>query len=358
MSAAATGALLGLILGTGLVIVIYRSPPARRVRLADRIDPYLRDTPSPSRLLMETPRRRDGDAPSGAGPGAGSAAGAGAASGENAEHSHRARAHARGTAAASRLGLGTVEALARPFLHDAAARLDRFLGGRAALTRRLVQAGSRTSIEEFRAQQVICAVTGALLGALVLAARTLLGIGPPALVGVALVVAGTAGGTLARDWWLSRAIREREDRMLMEFPTVAELLALAVTAGESAIGALERVSRLTRGELGTELRLALADAHAGATLVQALEGIATRTPLPPLTRFVDGMAVAIERGTPLADVLRAQAVDVREAGKRQLLEAGGRKEIAMMIPVVFLILPTTVIFAFYPALVSFTVIAQ
>jgi len=32
--------------------------------------------------------------------------------------------------------------------------------------------------------------------------------------------------------------------------------------------------------------------------------------------------VAIERGTPLADVLRAQATDVREVGKRALLEAG------------------------------------
>jgi hypothetical protein len=30
-------------------------------------------------------------------------------------------------------------------------------------------------------------------------------------------------------------------------------------------------------------------------------------------------------------VLRAQAADVREAGKRRLLEAGGRKEIAMMV---------------------------
>jgi tight adherence protein C len=29
-------------------------------------------------------------------------------------------------------------------------------------------------------------------------------------------------------------------------------------------------------------------------------------------------------------VLRAQAADVRAAGKRRLLEAGGRKEIAMM----------------------------
>jgi hypothetical protein len=40
---------------------------------------------------------------------------------------------------------------------------------------------------------------------------------------------------------------------------------------------------------------------------------------------------AIERGILLAGVLRAQAADVREAGKRRLLEAGGRKEIAMMV---------------------------
>jgi tight adherence protein C len=68
--------------------------------------------------------------------------------------------------------------------------------------------------------------------------------------------------------------------------------------------------------------------------------------------------VAIERGTPLSDVLRAQAVDAREARKRQLLEAGGRKEIAMMLPVVFLVLPTTVVFALYPGVVGFSVVAH
>ncbi len=70
------------------------------------------------------------------------------------------------------------------------------------------------------------------------------------------------------------------------------------------------------------------------------------------------MVVAIERGTPLADVLRAQAVDVREVGKRALLEAGGRKEISMMVPVVFLILPITVMFALYPGLVTLTSLAH
>jgi tight adherence protein C len=44
--------------------------------------------------------------------------------------------------------------------------------------------------------------------------------------------------------------------------------------------------------------------------------------------------VAIERGTPLAEVLRAQAADVREYSKRSLLEAGGKKELQMMAPLI------------------------
>ncbi|HEV7194930.1 MAG TPA: type II secretion system F family protein, partial [Pedococcus sp.] len=159
---------------------------------------------------------------------------------------------------------------------------------------------------------------------------------------------GGIAGVVARDRWLSREATLRERRMLIEFPTIAELLALAVGAGEGAVGALERVCRLSQGELSGELARCLADARAGANLPDALLGLADRTGLPSLARFVDGMVVAVERGTPLAEVLRAQAQDVREAGRRAVLEAGGRKEIAMMIPVVFLVLPVTVLFAVFP----------
>ena len=63
----------------------------------------------------------------------------------------------------------------------------------------------------------------------------------------------------------------------------------------------------------------------GASLV-ALEGMAARTSLVDLRRFVDGIVISVERGTPLADVLRAQAVDVREAGRRRCSSraVGGR----------------------------------
>jgi hypothetical protein len=48
---------------------------------------------------------------------------------------------------------------------------------------------------------------------------------------------------------------------------------------------------------------------------------------------VNYRSVAIERGTPLAGVLHAQATDVREAGRRALIKSGARKEIAIMVTI-------------------------
>lgn len=125
---------------------------------------------------------------------------------------------------------------------------------------------------------------------------------------------------------------------------------MAITAGEGAAAALERIANLSSGHLSAELQRCLVDARAGASLPEALQGLSDRTGLPGLARFVDGIVVAVERGTPLADVMRAQAQDARDASKQQLIESGGRREIYMMIPVVFLVLPVTILFAIYPGL--------
>jgi tight adherence protein C len=219
--------------------------------------------------------------------------------------------------------------------------------------RRLDHAGRGLTLEEFRSQQVVWAAAGLATGLAVSLVLTTRGQFSAVLL-LFVCLSGGIAGLLLRDQALSHEVRRREERIMAEFPTIAELLALAVAAGEGPVGALERVTRISRGELARELSRALADARAGRSLVQALEGIAARTSLAPLARFVDGVAIAVERGTPLADVLRAQAVDVREAGKRALLEAGGRKEIAMMIPVVFLVLPVTVLFALFPGFFGFS----
>ena len=300
---AALGSLVGAVAAGGVLLAAAGTPWVRRPTLQDRLEPYLRDAPRPSRLLA----RSDALTP-----------------------------------------FPTLERLLRPVLAEAMRFVERWVGGLASVGRRLEQLGVGTTVEQFRAEQVIWGAFG-LAAALGLAALQVLAGSPPDPVAVLVSAAVfTAGGVLGRDRWLTRQVSRREQRMVEEFPTVAELLALAVTAGEGPVGALERVHRTAGGELSKELGRALAEARAGASLVQSLDGIARRTSLPPLARFVDGVGIAVERGTPLAEVLRAQAVDVREIGRRQLLESAGKREIAMMVPVVFLVLPVTLLFALFP----------
>jgi tight adherence protein C len=313
MSAGLIGMLLGLAAATGLVLVLRFAPPFRSVRLVDRLAPYVHDTPAPSRLL--------------------------------------------GTATEPGL-LTAARRVFGPAIGDGAHVVDRFLGGRAAVRRRLDALATDATVEDFRVEQVVWGGLGLLGAALVTTVGSVAAGSVNVLSAALLCVAGTVGGVLGRDWWLTRQVQRREELLLAEFPVVAELLALAVTAGESPVAAIARVTRLSGGELARELGAALGRARAGVPLSEALQQMADRTSLDPLARFIDGLLVAIERGTPLAEVLRAQAADVREAGKRRLLEAGGRKEIQMMVPVVFLVLPVTVLFALFPGLISIVSLAQ
>ncbi len=225
------------------------------------------------------------------------------------------------------------------------------VGGTASVERRLVRLGSTSTVEQFRVRQLTWGVAGftacAVLSTFVWAAR---GGSVPALL--VLCVVGFLAGVLGCDNRLSAQVRAREERMRAEFPVVADLLALAVAAGESPVAGIERILRVIRGSLGDELGRVLADVRTGTPVAAAFDALGARTGVPSIARFAEGLAVAIERGTPLVDVLHAQAADVREATRRDLIEAGGRKEVAMMIPVVFLILPVTVVFAFFPGYVG------
>ncbi len=250
-----------------------------------------------------------------------------------------------------RTPFGALERLVAPWLDDIGSAFERFGPSRAELARRLARAGRSETVEQYRARQVVFGVVGLAVG-LALAVLLLVARGASVVPLFALVVVCGVAGALVCDYLLGREVTAREERILAEFPTVAELLALAVTAGESPVGALDRVRRTAHGALAEELGTALGAVRSGTSLVRALEQLADRIALPAVTRFADGLSVAVERGTPLADVLRAQAQDVREAGRRSLMETGGKKETAMMIPVVFLVLPVTVVFAVFPSLVT------
>lgn len=242
-----------------------------------------------------------------------------------------------------------LDLLSRRLLSWASRRIAPLAGNTAGLERRLVRAGEDKAVVDYRAEQVVFAVVGVIAGCAIGMALAVQAGMNVAIVMLAAVLGAFAGAWL-RDFLLSRRIAGREKLMLAEFPAVAELMALSVGAGESAIGALERVCRVADGELVDEFQRVLAQTRAGSGLVTALQDFSSRTDVVPLGRFVDGITVAIERGTPLAEVLRAQAQDVRDHDKRVLMEIAGKKEIAMLIPVVFFVLPLSVVFAVFPGL--------
>lgn len=227
-------------------------------------------------------------------------------------------------------------------------RFAGLLGGEASLVRRLRQAGSATDAAAFRGRQLGWAIAGLAVGGLVVVVAVMLGRASTALALLPPLLAVVA--TLLCDAGLTQRARARVARIQDELPTVLEFVALCLSAGEGILDSLRRVSDIGAGELTAELREAVVAVGTGSPLSEALARMSDRLQIPALARAVGQLVAAIDRGAPLAHVLHAQALDAREDAKRTLIERAGRKEIYMLVPLVFLILPLSVLFAVFPGI--------
>ncbi|MEI2268493.1 MULTISPECIES: type II secretion system F family protein [unclassified Microbacterium] len=231
-------------------------------------------------------------------------------------------------------------------------RRDRVIssfGGAARLEHRLRQAGWTQDAAAFRARQLTWVLLGGLFGGVVLVVLALAGRLTPGSALLPPVLALSAAAVL--DLRLTSAARRRRARVEEELPTLLEFLSLCLAAGEGLRDALRRVGEIGTGELTVEIRRAVLDSGTGSNLSDALLDLGRRLDVPTLSRAIEHLVAAIDRGAPLAGVLQAQAGDAREDAKRSLIEQAGKKEIAMLFPIVFLLLPMSVLFAVFPGIV-------
>lgn len=249
----------------------------------------------------------------------------------------------------------SVAALTRPFLtgiSGSAPMRIRAVGPGSDVADRLRSAGVSIDVDRFRLEQFSWAAIAATAAATVAGLLSIAGAAfSPAMV-VALTFVAGAAGYVARDRWLTVQVDTRRQHLVDELPAAIDLLTLAIMSGSSVPAAFARVAAVMPSGIGEEFRAVVADQRAGDSVVVALERLRSRVPDPQIARLVDALLVAIDRGSPLAEVLRAQADDCREAKRRRLLEMGGRREILMLIPIVFLIMPVIVVFALLPGLVT------
>lgn len=222
------------------------------------------------------------------------------------------------------------------------------LGSTDRVEHRLRQAGWNIDAAGFRGRQLASAIIGLLVGAVILIGLVIAGRWSPGTI--VLPAVGAFLGVAAMDMRLTSAAKARLSRVNEELPTVLEFLALCLSAGEGLRDALRRVGDIGTGELTREVKRVVVATGTGSNLTEALSDLARTLDIASLTRSTDHLIAAIERGAPLAQVLHAQASDAREDAKRELIEQAGRKEILMLLPLVFLILPLSVLFAVFPGM--------
>lgn len=250
-----------------------------------------------------------------------------------------------------------LEGMLRPVIDDAGrllrAALARLgLGGGQALERQLRVARPGVEPVQFFGEKL----AGGVILAAVFPLLNVLRIHPFGPWPVWVWLVGFGVGFLLPDWDLERRIARRRGLVLMELPTILDMLTLATSAGMALEQAIDEVARHSEGVVARELRLAVRELALGQrrTLDEALRAMADRLGLPEFERVIGRMGAAYEQGLPLAQALAAQAQALREQQRLHVVEEGGKASVRMLLPVAVLILPALFVVVLVPAAAELT----
>jgi Flp pilus assembly protein TadB len=156
--------------------------------------------------------------------------------------------------------------------------------------------------------------------------------------------------------WLKQLIRKltgsevKESEVNEELVNILQMLSIMISAGESPMMALRYISQRSVGYIPKLIAQSFSKYESGRNLAQTLEQIAIATGSSQVRRLTNSIQIAIQRGTPILDVLNNQVQFLNKQINLALLKKSGKSEITLLIPVVFLILPVSISFAIWPSI--------
>ena len=217
---------------------------------------------------------------------------------------------------------------------------------------RLIQLDRENEYENFRIHQFSCSLVaaGVCLVLAILASKSF---------PFAVFISGSFGfaAYLFVDRKLNKDVVRYRRRIENEFASIIEMLTLALSAGETPLSALTRISQRCHGSLANEFVQVVDAVRSGKSFYEALDALGRRVDSVLIRRFVDSLVTAMVRGTPLVEVLQRHAAEARQNQRNILMDKAGKAEMSMMVPVVFLILPISVLFALWPSLTHLNLFA-
>lgn len=213
--------------------------------------------------------------------------------------------------------------------------------------------GSEQDYQNFRIRQIgFCAASAAMVSVLILISNHSLF--------VALLLSGLMAVLIyvIIDRELTSQVKDRRRIIEAEFPAIVEMLTLAIAAGETPMSAMLRIAESANGELSKEFATVISSVRTGEPLHTSLDAMGRRVKSVMIRRFIDAIVTATLRGAPLIEVLSRHATEARANQRNIIMNAAGKAEISMMIPVVFLILPISILFALWPSLTNLNLFAN
>lgn len=203
----------------------------------------------------------------------------------------------------------------------------------------------RYSYGEFRYRQLIVASSAAVIPFLALFLMLI-----NFVQAVGLAIFASIGSYLVYDNHLSAQVKERRELIESEFPAIVEMLTLAIAAGETPIGAFARIADRSDCLIANEFAKVVAQVRIGRPLHEALDEMARKLQSSSIRRFIDALVMALLRGAPIVEVLHRHVAEARINQRNLVMDKAGKAETTMMIPIVFLILPISVLFALWPSI--------
>jgi tight adherence protein C len=209
------------------------------------------------------------------------------------------------------------------------------------ITAQLLRAGAsrRLTAEFFMASRVALTGGGLLVG-------FTLADGGRRIV-LALVLG--AAGVYLPGFFLKKAATRRAERIDAELPHFVDQLAIAIEAGMSFDAALTYLIDASDGPLTEELSRVMGELRVGQSRRAALRAFADRVGTDNAVAFANAVLASEQLGSPLADILRAQAVDLRHRRQMYAEERAQKAPVKMLFPIAIFILPVLFVIILAPA---------
>ncbi len=166
-----------------------------------------------------------------------------------------------------------------------------------------------------------------------------------------LMLAALMLGLLVPVYYMRFRIRSRQSSVKNQLPDMIDILTVSIDAGLSFDLALRRALDKFTGALKEEMTVTAMEIQMGKPRRVALTELGERNDVAELKSLASAVVQSEQMGTPIKQVLKTQAEQLRLARKQYAQEKGMKASVKMLLPMVAFIFPVIFIILLGPTII-------